>query len=246
MFGFVASTTSSTPFRSTRPSSSSMRRCSGSTPSIGESAPPSTWYRPRYSCVRSSESRSAGCSTTQTIVWSRRASRQISQVSSSVRFPHSRQKRTRSLTSAIAAASAPASSFGTRRRWNASRCAVRCPTPGRRVSCATRLSTEGLNTSPLCPPGLRASRRRLLLSSVGALQRLDLELAHLQHRAHHALRLLRIGVADQLQEDGRHDLPRDSVLVLQPAARSLLAAFRELLPQLVDLFLRLAIDHERH
>src|SRR5919106_1100277 len=43
MFGFVASTTSWTPFRSTRRSSSSMRRCSGSTPSSGESAPPSTW-----------------------------------------------------------------------------------------------------------------------------------------------------------------------------------------------------------
>src|SRR4051812_50065894 len=34
---------------------------------------------------------------------------------------------------------------------NASRCAVRCPIPGRRVSWATRFSTEGLNTAPLCP-----------------------------------------------------------------------------------------------
>ena len=49
-------------------------------------------------------SRSTGCSTTQISVWSRRASRQIAQRSSSVRFPHSSQKRTRSLTSWIAAA----------------------------------------------------------------------------------------------------------------------------------------------
>jgi hypothetical protein len=35
MFGLVATTTSSTPLRSTRWSSSSMRRSAGSTPSIG-------------------------------------------------------------------------------------------------------------------------------------------------------------------------------------------------------------------
>src|SRR5205814_3575931 len=88
----------------------------------------------------------------------------ISQVSSSVRFPHSRQKRTRSFTSAIAAASAPASSLETRRRWKASRCAVRWPTPGRRVSCATRLSTDGLNMGPLClgGPARPASGRRVV------------------------------------------------------------------------------------
>ena len=43
MFGFVARTTSSTPFLSTLPRSSSIRRCCGSTPSSGESAPPRTW-----------------------------------------------------------------------------------------------------------------------------------------------------------------------------------------------------------
>src|SRR2546429_83839 len=36
MLGFVARTTSCTPLRSTRRISSSMRRCSGSTPSSGE------------------------------------------------------------------------------------------------------------------------------------------------------------------------------------------------------------------
>src|SRR3954453_12522602 len=150
MFGLVARTTSCTPFRSTRPISSSMRRWSGSTPSRGESAPPSTWYSPRNSLVLSTEMRSTGCSTTQIIVWSRRASRQIAQTSSSVRLPHSLQKRTRAFTSSIAVASARASSFGRCKRWNARRCAVRVPTPGRRDSCATRFSTAGLSIVLLC------------------------------------------------------------------------------------------------
>src|SRR6185503_15810197 len=91
-----------------------------------------------------------GCSTTQTIVRSRRASSQIEQSSSSVRLPHSLQKRTRSFTSSTAAASASASSLGALSRWNASLCAVRVPTPGRRVSCATRLSTVGETTGQFC------------------------------------------------------------------------------------------------
>ena len=35
----------------------------------------------------------------------------------------------------------------TESRWNVSRCAVRVPIPGSRVSCATRLSTAGLSTA---------------------------------------------------------------------------------------------------
>src|SRR5262249_25085636 len=97
------------------------------------------------------ETRSTGCSTTQIVVWPRRASAQIEQSSSSVRLPHSAQKRTRSFTSSIAPASASASSFGRERRWNASRCAVRWPTPGSFVSCATRLSTDGDSTVTFCP-----------------------------------------------------------------------------------------------
>ena len=90
---------------------------------------------------------------------------QIPHSSSSVRFPHSRQKRTRSFTSTIAAASASASSFGTRRMWKASRCAVREPTPGRRVSCATRFSTAGLNTAPLCLEGSEVLPSRALVAA---------------------------------------------------------------------------------
>src|SRR4029453_9161027 len=165
MFGFVASTTSSTPFRSTRRRSSSIRRGEGSPPARGESAPPSTWYTPRYSCVRSTERRSAGCSTTQMIERSRRGAGQIAESSPPVRLPPSRQKPMRSLTSRIASASANASSSGTRRMWNASRCAVRVPTPGRRESCAIRLSTSGLNMPAYC---LQARQAQSLEAAHGA------------------------------------------------------------------------------
>jgi hypothetical protein len=103
--------------------------------------------------VRSTDTTSTGCSTTQITERSRRGSAQTGQSSSSVRFPHSRQKRTRSLTSSIERASAEASSFGTWRRWKASRWAVRVPTPGRRLSWATKLSTDGPNTASLCLAG---------------------------------------------------------------------------------------------
>src|SRR5689334_661578 len=49
----------------------------------------------------------------------------------------------RSFTSRIASASASASGPGARRRWNARRCAVRRPTPGRRASSCTSRSAEG-------------------------------------------------------------------------------------------------------
>ena len=55
-------------------------------------------------------------------------------------------------------ASASASSSGTRRRWNARRCAVRVPMPGRRESCAIRFSTTGLNTSARSLPTGRGGR----------------------------------------------------------------------------------------
>src|SRR3954470_23013191 len=86
---------------------------------------------------------SEGDSTTQISERSRRGSLQNVHSVSSVRLKHSVQKPTRSLTTRIASASASASSGGTRSRWNASRCAVRCPTPGSRASCVTSASTAG-------------------------------------------------------------------------------------------------------
>src|SRR6266496_6093551 len=77
------------------------------------------------------------------------------------------------------------------------------------------------------------------------LESLDVELAHFHHCRHDSFGLLRI--FQQLVQHGRDDLPGKAELVLEPAARSrLAAAFRELRPQLVDLFLRLAIHDERN
>src|SRR4051812_16954140 len=113
---------------------------------------------------------------------SRRASAQMVQSSSSVRFPHSRQKPMRSFTSRIASASANASSFGTRRMWKARRWAVRVPTPGRRESCAIRLSTSGENTAPLC---LEARQAQSLEAAHGAPElRLHQVLGVLQRLVH--------------------------------------------------------------
>ena len=53
------------------------------------------------------------------------------------------------------------------------------------------------------------------------------------------------GSVEQLVQPRRDDLPREAEPVLEPAARALLAALRELAPVLVDLVLRLAADLER-
>ena len=54
------------------------------------------------------------------------------------------------------------------------------------------------------------------------------------------------GSLEQLGQGGRHDLPGEAVLVLQPAALRELAAFAQLLPVVVDLVLRFAGDLERY
>src|SRR5207249_1108464 len=80
---------------------------------------------------------------------------------------------------------------------------------------------------------------------VGALECGDVDLAHLEHRLHNASGLLGILVPEHLAECGRDDLPREPVLVFQPAAAILRPASGELLPQLVDLGLGLAAHKER-
>src|SRR5438552_236423 len=178
------------------------------------------------------------------MVWSRRASRQISQVSSSVRFPHSRQKRTRSFTSAIAAASAPASSLDTRRRWKASRCAVRWPTPGRRVSCATRLSTEGLNMGPLClgGPARPASGRRLVETAEAGLEQIRCDLGVVLEQR------LEGRAVDRDAADRRLRADAGGALALVGQERQLAEelAGPELAESLTGLDLDRAFDHEEH
>ena len=91
--------TSCTSPSARRCTSSLMRRSSGPMPSMGLSAPPSTWYSPRYSRVRSIAATSFGSSTTQIAARLRRASRQMPQRSWSATLPQREQKRTFSRTS---------------------------------------------------------------------------------------------------------------------------------------------------
>src|SRR6185436_12053339 len=73
----------------------------------------------------------------------------------------------------------------------------------------------------------------------------DIELRHLKHRVHDPPCFGWILVAQKLAEDTRHDLPRHSELVRQPAAPTLLAAGGQLLPVAVDLLLSLTVDQQR-
>src|SRR5713101_8622154 len=87
---------------------------------------------------------------------------------------------------------------------------------------------------------------KLLAAAVRVLQLRDVELFHLQHRLHGRTGIAGLRVGEQLAEHRRNDLPRQSELVLQPAARTFLAAVTgELAPVPVDLCLRLASHHER-
>src|SRR5207249_4978464 len=74
----------------------------------------------------------------------------------------------------------------------------------------------------------------------------DVELLHLEHRRHRCLRVARLLVAEHLRQLLGHDLPREPEAILQPSARAFLAAIRgQLGPVAVNLFLRLAHDHQR-
>jgi hypothetical protein len=88
---------------------------------------------------------SLGCSTTQIVAASRRSSWQMRQVASVARLKQISHWPTVSLTSRMESARASASSSETLRMWNASRCAVRCPMPGRRASSVIRRLTGAAN-----------------------------------------------------------------------------------------------------
>src|SRR3954464_12733989 len=141
--------------------SSLTRRSSGPTPSIGEMAPPSTWYRPRNSRVRSIATTSLDSSTTQIDAGSRRGSRQIRHVSSSATLPQIEQKRTLSLTSTSTCASRRTSTGSLASRWKAMRCALLGPTPGSRPSSSIRSWTAPSYTVvPLCSLAVVSRRVR--------------------------------------------------------------------------------------
>src|SRR5215217_6218315 len=86
---------------------------------------------------------------------------------------------------------------------------------------------------------------RRALAFIGALQAIDIELDHAEHRLHGALRPGGIGAAEIFWQRGRHDLPRYAVTVLQPAAVFGFAAIRQqCIPEPIDLGLIGTVDHE--
>src|SRR6476620_9657852 len=76
----------------------------------------------------------------------------------------------------------------------------------------------------------------------------DIDLLHPQQGLHRACCSCGIVILEQLGQHGRYDLPGESVLVLQPAAllRPRVSAAGELVPVVVDLLLRFAVDLQRH
>jgi len=95
--------------------------------------------------VRSIGITSLGSSTTQITSVLRRSSSQIRQRGPTARLKQTSHWPTVSLTSRMESARASASSSETLRMWNASRCAVRCPMPGRRASSVIRRLTGAAN-----------------------------------------------------------------------------------------------------
>ena len=93
------------------------------------------------------------------------------------------------------------------------------------VARSRRISSLGICSSARCRIALPSPRR---FAFEGPFQRRDVELLHLQHRLHGALRLLPVRIAHHLDQRRRHHLPRQAELVLEPAAllRRRVAALR--------------------
>src|SRR6516162_7305658 len=73
----------------------------------------------------------------------------------------------------------------------------------------------------------------------------DVELRHPHQGGQDALRSTAVRAGKEQRQDGGDDLPRQPVAVLEPPAPPRRAARRQLLPQLVQLLLRPAIDRQR-
>src|SRR5436189_6469156 len=73
----------------------------------------------------------------------------------------------------------------------------------------------------------------------------DDDLRHLHQGIPDGFRFLRIRIGHQPAQSGWHDLPRQSEPVLEPATLALRPAVGQLLPEVIDLLLRLAVDEQR-
>ena len=122
------------------------------------------------------------------------------------------------------------------------RCSCSTRSRGRRRAPLQRIGWSRVGVIPnyaLYPDGRPLRDDRLLQGDVTArdrppsssrgvvrrrAERCDVELLHAEHRLHRALGASRIGIAEQLRERPRHDLPREAEAILQPAARAFLAA----------------------
>ena len=102
------------------------------------------------------------------------------------------------------------------RRGRARRVSARGPRSARTRPRARRDPADAGVVRPT-PRSLGVGVRRVL-------QRLDVDLLHLQHRLHGALGAPRVGVAQQLAEPLGDDLPAQAEPVLEPAALTFLAA----------------------
>src|SRR6185437_6187672 len=134
-------------------------------------------------------------STTHSSDWSRRGSRQNTHGSSSVRLPHTEQRRTRVTSPSSAAARRRLWSGDCLSRWKVSRVAVFRPIPGSRASSAARSSIADTTVSEGKLEGQRKSAGQLLHLLLRQLRRFLLRFTYrdkyqvLQHfhvrRIHH-------------------------------------------------------------
>jgi hypothetical protein len=80
----------------------------------------------------------------------------------------------------------------------------------------------------------------------GLLQFFDVELCHLEHGLHDAIRFFVVFVVQQFAQNRRNDLPRHTKPVLEPAAAALLSSGGKFLPKVVNFLLRLATYEKRN
>jgi hypothetical protein len=85
----------------------------------------------------------------------------------------------------------------------------------------------------------------LIFALVGALQLIYIELFHFKHRVYDTLPTLGVFILHHPSKGDRDDLPGDAISILEPAALLLPAILGQLIPELIDLLLRFAVDIER-
>jgi len=86
----------------------------------------------------------------------------------------------------------------------------------------------------------------LLIRLEGLTKLADVQLLHLENRAHHPLRLGAVAVQKHRGQRARNDLPRHAEFVGEPSAPIGLSAGAQPLPEFVDFVLRITVDDQRN